>query len=457
LSDLLENTYASYAEYVAAGGGRGLQRALASSPEAIIDEVMRSGLRGRGGAGFPTAIKWQAVRGTGTGDRYVVCNAAEGEPATFKDRYLIRRNPYQVIEGLAITGHVIGARAGYIGMKESFTKDIAIMRRAVEEMTQANALGGMPVEVALGKDGYLLGEETGLLEAIEGRWPMPRTLRPFVWGLWANPGSTNPTDVNNVETLSNVAHILTEGAEWMRRCGSERTPGTMLATVAGDVRREGVVELPTGTPLSEMVQTHFGGAKEGRTIKAILPGASSTVLLPEQFDTPMDFDSMRAVGAGLGSGSYMVFDDTVCMVKVAYLYSRFLWIESCGQCPTCKLGSGAITEAIERIENGEGDVSDLDHVVTRSIAVTDGQRCALPTGETLVVQSIFRAFRDEFDEHVRIGRCPRPRDLVFPKIMDYDEEAGRFEYDERFKFKTPNWTYSDREETAAEMLAAAKA
>ncbi len=447
MSDLLENSFASHAEYVAAGGGRGLKRALASDPEAVIDEVARSGLRGRGGAGFPTAIKWRAVRGTGTGTRFVVCNAAEGEPATFKDRYLIRRNPYQVLEGLAIVARVVGAERGFVGMKETFTHEIGIMQRAIAEMDAAGALGGMKAEVAIGKDAYLLGEETGLLEAIEGRYPMPRTLRPFVWGLFANPGSTNPTDVNNVETLSNVTHILTEGADWLKRCGTERTPGTIIVTMSGDVNREGVAEIPTGTTLRELIEGRFGGIRDGGTLKAILPGASNTVILPEQIDTPLDFDSMRAVGSGLGSGSFMVFDDSVCMVKVAYLYSRFLWIESCGQCPPCKLGTGDVTAALERLETGRGLLKDLDIVLARSISCTDGTRCALPTGESVVIQSLFHVFRDEFDAHVEAA-CPRPRPLVFPKIMDYDEAAGRFVYDERLRYKTENWTYAEEVQAA---------
>jgi NADH:ubiquinone oxidoreductase subunit F (NADH-binding) len=436
---LLDLVPRSFGEYEAAGGGRGLQTALAAWPVAVIQEVAKSGLRGRGGAGFPTGEKWRAVRAVGAGPRFAVCNAAEGEPATFKDRLLLRTNPYQVLEGLAIAAYAVGAERAYVGVKEAFTPEIQALRRALGEMEDADALGGVPVEVVLGPDLYLFGEETGLEEVIEGRLPLPRVARPFMQGLFATPPQDNPTLVNSVETLANVPHVLADGPDWLRANGTDRAPGTMLFTICGDVRREGVFELPLGTPLRSLVEELAGGTPESRMVKAIFPGASSTVILPEQLDTPMDFDSMRQAGSGLGAGGFAVFDDSACMVQAAYRYSRFLFVESCGQCPACKFGTGEVTQALQGIEAGGGSDRDLELILVRARGSTGGQKCALPTGESLLMQSLIQAFGDEFRRH--IGRsCPLPRELPFHKIVDWDAAAGRFAYDLAYPDKQPDWT-----------------
>ncbi len=320
---LLDVTPRSFDEYVAAGGGRGLEIALGAWPGAVIEEVAKSGLRGRGGAGFSTAEKWRSIRTVGAGPRFAVCNGAEGEPATFKDRLLLRTNPYQVLEGLAIAAYAVGADRAYVGLKETFTREVEAVSRALQEMSEADALGGIPFETVQGPDRYLFGEETGLEEVIEGRLPLPRTVRPFMLGLFAQPPNDNPTLINNVETLANVPHILADGPEWLRATGTDASPGTMIFTVCGDVRREGAFELPLGTPLRHLMEEQAGGAPEGRTVKAIFPGASNTVLVPAELDTPLDFDSMRQVGSGLGAGGFAVFDDSACIARAAYLYSRF--------------------------------------------------------------------------------------------------------------------------------------
>jgi NADH:ubiquinone oxidoreductase subunit F (NADH-binding) len=438
---LLDTAPTSLGDYETAGGLRGLERALSSSRDAVIEEVARSGLRGRGGAGFPTGEKWRAIRGSGSGARYAVCNAAEGEPATFKDRLLLRTNPYQVLEGLAIAAYAVGAERAYVGLKEVFALEAGSLARALEEMKAADALAGIPVEVLQGPDHYLLGEETGLLEAIEQRDPLPRILRPFMQGLFATAEANNPTLVNNVETLANVPHVIAEGQDWLRSAGPETSPGTMLFTVAMDVRVEGVFELPLGTPLRSLIQDSAGGPREGRAIKVMIPGASSTALIPEQLDTPLDFESMQQVGSGLGAGGFAVFDESACIVRVASLFSRFLYVESCGQCPPCKLGSGEITDLLDRFEQGEGEIADLDTVLARAKTVTDGQKCALPTGESLLVQSLLQTFGREFAAHWR-QPCPSSREIVLPKIVDYDPSAGRFTYDDRYRLKQPDWTYA---------------
>jgi len=288
-----------------------------------------------------------------------------------------------------------------------------------------------------GPDHYLLGEETGLLEVIENREPLPRVARPYYWGLFASPPNENPTAVNNVETLSNVAHILAEGADWLRQWGTEASPGTMCFTVAGDVEREGVWELPMGTTLRELLEA-AGGVPEG--VKVIFPGASSTAMVPSQLDTPLSFEHMAAVGSGLGAGGFAVYNRRTCVVEPALLFCRFLHVESCGQCPPCKLNSGDVVEFLEALQRGD-PAADLDEALARARGATDGQKCALPTGTSLLMQSLFLTFEEEFRSHA--GRkCPSPRGLVLPKIVDWDEDAGRFTYDEGYARKRPDWTYA---------------
>lgn len=372
----------SLEEYRASGGGEGLARALDRGPAATIEEVRRSGLRGRGGGGFPTGIKWRTVDEDPCPTRFVVCNAAEGEPGTFKDRWLLRMNPYQVVEGLAIASVAVGARRAFVGIKSGYEREIAALRKALVEMAEADLLGGIPVEVVGGPDEYLFGEEKALLEVLEGNLPMPRIVPPFMEGLFRTPDSPNPTVVNNVETLANVPHILRNGAEWFRSVGTEGSPGTMVFTLSGDVRNPGMYELPLGYSMRDLVYAVGGGPPEGRTVKAIFPGASSTVMIPEQLDAPLDFDALRAVGSGLGSGGFVVYDDSTCMVRAAQAYSRFLYVESCAQCPACKQGTGEITRLLEVVDQGRGADVDIETILARCLTVTDGQRCALPSGES---------------------------------------------------------------------------
>jgi NADH-quinone oxidoreductase subunit F len=439
---LADGPVSSLDAYVERGGGRGLAAARERPPEDVIEEVRRSGLRGRGGAGFPTGIKWRTVREDPCPTKYVACNAAEGEPGTFKDRWLLRANPYQVVEGLGIAAYAVGAERAFIGIKAGFEKEIQRLRAAMEEMAARDLVGPVAIEVFPGPDEYLFGEEKALLEVIEGNEPLPRIVPPWMEGLFRTPESPNPTAVNNVETLANVPHILDKGADWFRSFGTDDSPGTMVFTLCGDVRHPGVYELPMGFSLRELVYGVGGGPPEGRELKVVFPGASNTVISAEQLDTPLAFDAMRAVGTGLGSGGFVVYDDTACIVRATLAFSRFLYVESCAQCPACKHGTGAITDLLERIERGEGSETDVDTILARALTVTDAQRCALPTGETLVAQSTVQVFGPEFAEHFG-GPCPRPRDLLVPKIVDFDGKAGDFVYDERYARKRPDWTYED--------------
>ena len=436
---LLENPAGSLEEYAASGGGEGLRRALSMTPDRVIEEISESGLRGRGGGGFPTGEKWAAIRRYGTGVRYVVCNGAEGEPATFKDRTLLQVNPYRILEGISIAAYAVGAERAFLGMKETFDVEAEAARRAKDEMEKAGLLT-VPVEIVLGPDHYLLGEETGLLEAVEERLPLPRMARPYMLGLYAQPPNENPTLVNNVETLSNVPLILAHGSSWLRHNGTEDSPGTMLFTIAGDVQREGVFEYALGTPLRQVIEEAAGGMRAGRSVKVVFPGASNTVLIPEQLDTPLDFESMRAVGSGLGAGGFAVYDDSTCIVEVARLFCRFLHVESCAQCPPCKLNSADILEVLDRLDRGE-DPGELDTALERARTVTDGQKCALPTGTSLLMQSLLLTFEDEIREH-RGNACSARRGLTLPKLVELDPSSGRFVYDEEYTAKQPDWTYS---------------
>jgi NADH-quinone oxidoreductase subunit F len=419
----LTEPVASADEYLARGGGRGLAAAIRRPAAEVAAEVRRSGLRGRGGSGYPTGAKWESVRARPGDTRYLVCNAAEGEPATFKDRWIIRRNPYQVLEGIAIASHAIGAVKAYIVIRKASTIEIAALRRAMAEMPPRT-----PTELVVGPEDYLFGEEKAAAEVIEGRPALPRILPPYQVGLFARSGRPNPTVVNNAETLANVPLILRRGAEWFRESGTPGSPGGMVFTVCGDVRHPGMYELPLGLPVDALVHLVAGGPREGRTVKAVVPGASAAPLGPGRFGTPLDFDMMRAAGSALGSGGFAVYDDTACMVAVTLAFARFLADESCGQCPACTHGCAAITGLLERIERGAGDLDDLRSVLARCDTVTGGRRCALPAGAESFVRGAVETFREEFEAHLGCT-CPRPRCVPVPLIADFGD--GRFHYETR--------------------------
>ena len=439
-------------------GGSGAEWAYELGPEATIDVITRSGLRGRGGGGFPTGQKWSGIAHQATGRRFLVCNGAEGEPGTFKDRALIRANPYQLVEGVAIAAFAIGAEEAFICLKASFEREIELVTRAVQDLQKAGIGADCTVTIVAGPEEYLFGEEKAMLEVIEGNEPLPRWLPPHIHGLFATapqlgwqshapePGSpnfgsaSNPTLVNNVETLSNVPHILARGADWFRSMGTAQSPGTIVATVVGDVVAPAVGEVELGTPLRDVIELVGGGVAPGREIKAVFSGVANAVVMPADLGAPVSYEGLSAVGSGMGSAGFIVYDDTTCMVDVAYRFSRFLSVESCGQCPPCKLGSSAITEHLERIELGIGDSHDLDVINGWLGHVTDGNRCFLAVEEQTVISSILRAFPTEFADHVEADSCPRPRRLPIPKLVDLD--SGVAIYDETFWRKRPDWTYA---------------
>jgi NADH-quinone oxidoreductase subunit F len=437
------------------GGHDALQRARQLGSDATIAELDRAGLRGRGGGGFPTGRKWRTVRDAAGSRHYVVVNGAEGEPGTFKDRSIMRRDPYQIVAGAAIAAFTVDAHDVYIGVKASFGREFDAIERATRELASAGVLGDLDITIARGPDEYLFGEEKALLEVIEGNDPLPRVLPPFQHGLFATapqmgwtateaePGEArgdraNPTLVNNVETLAQVTWILAHGAEQFRTAGSESSPGTTVFTLCGDVAEPSVIELPLGTPLRVLIEEHAGGTASGRPVKMVCSGVANAVLAGDRLDTPADFESLAVAGAGLGSAGFIVYDDETCALAVARLFSRFLYVESCGQCPPCKLQSGEITDALERIERAS-DAAQLARIQRGLETVTDGNRCYLAVEEQQVVSSILRQFPEDIVAHEE-GRCRLKHDLVVPKLVDFD--GTRFVYDERQAHKRPDWTYA---------------
>jgi len=387
----------------------------------------------------------------------VVANGAEGEPGTFKDRALMRANPYQLVEGVIIAAFALEAREAFICLKASFEPELEAVTRAVTELQEAGVCRDCQITIVRGPDEYLFGEEKAMLEVIEGNPPLPRLFPPYEHGLFATapqtgwqatenePGhvgrhESNPTLVNNVETLSNVPHILARGADWFRSMGSEDSPGTVVATVVGDVVAPDVGEVELGTPLRAVIDAVGSGVGPDRRVKAVFSGVANAVLPEPLLDVPLSYEGLNAIGSGMGAAGFIVYDDTACMVEVARQFSRFLWVESCGQCPPCKLGSGEITERLERLEAGAADIEELSEIGAWLSKVTDGNRCYLAVEERLAVGSILGAFPDEVVEHIETGACPRPRPLPFPKLVDL--AGGRAVYDESLWRKQPDWTYA---------------
>jgi len=403
----------SIGDYMKQGGYQALSKALKEfQPGEVIEIVKKSGLRGRGGAGFPAGVKWGFVPKGGDKPRYLACNADEGEPGTFKDRQLMERDPHQLIEGMAISSYAIGAKMAYVYIRGEFRKAARILEQALEESYSQGFLGrdilgsGYDLEIYIhrGAGAYICGEETALLESIEGRRGNPRLKPPFPAsvGLYGSP-----TVINNVETLCNVPHIVLRGPEWFARIGTPKSTGTKIFSVSGHIERPGNYELPMGTPLRELIYQHAGGIKNGRRLKAVIPGGSSTpVLTPDKVDVPLDFESVAAAGSMLGSGAVIVMDETTCMVRVAMILARFYHHESCGQCTQCREGTAWMHKILKRIEEGRGSQSDLELLLDICDNMKGKTICPLSDATAMPVESYIQHFRGEFEEHVRENRCP---------------------------------------------------
>ncbi len=421
------------AEYIARGGGQGIKKACAMSPEEVIATIKKANLRGRGGAGFPTGVKWGSIRNEPCATKYVACNFSEGEPGTYKDRYLSLKNPYQILEGIAIACYAIGAKEAYIGIKRKYKPQVKRIFGARKEMEASGIIPKGLIKIHQGPDEYLFGEEKGLLESIDGRYPMPRNIPPYIQGINFTPTSANPTSVNNVESFCQAANIMAKGPEWFRQVGSEDTPGTVILTVSGDVKYQGIYEMPAGLPLRTLLYDVCGGPVGKYPLKAVFSGVASGVVTPEQFDTPMDFGSMRKVGGGLGSAGFIIYDESACMVQVALKFSNFLAKSSCGQCIPCNSGTAQITEHLKKIELGDGTPDDIEAIFEICGRCTNQTRCFLPTQESVLIPSILKTFPDEFKRHIQ-SKERNERNLILPKIADFDEATRTFIYDDPAKF-----------------------
>ncbi|MGH9268478.1 MAG: NADH-ubiquinone oxidoreductase-F iron-sulfur binding region domain-containing protein [Acidimicrobiales bacterium] len=434
----------SLEDYVTRGGGRGLAAAGKMGPAEIAERVLASGLRGRGGAGFPAGRKWQTVAAnrSPSAPSTVVVNAAEGEPGTFKDRTILRRNPYVVLEGAIIAARSVDADLIVVATKQAFEGEIDRVRAAIEEVEHARWAEGIDIEVFEGPDEYLYGEESALLETVDGRWPFPRVVPTFRRGLRTNtPADTpaGPALVNNTETLANVARIIARGPDWFRTVGTPESPGTVVCTVTGDTRQHGVGEVRMGVPLGQVIDAIGGGARPGRRIKAVMSGVANGIIPGSKLDTPVSYEGLAAIGSGLGSAGFIVFDDTTDMVAVAAGVARFLAIESCGQCSPCKLDGLVLAQRLARV-SGSGAHSDDERVIRRRIGtVADRSRCFLATQQQVVLGSILEHFGDEMAAHLS-GASPAVDPALIAELVDISD--GRAVADQRHRSKQPDWTYN---------------
>jgi NADH-quinone oxidoreductase subunit F len=438
--------YANLADYIAAGGGEGLAAARAVAAETIIEELAASGLRGRGGAGFPTGLKWRTIKSFASpGLRTsVVVNAAEGEPGTFKDRVIIRENPYAVIEGALIAARAMDTQTIVIATKAAFVEETTRLRAAIAEVASAGWLAAAEIRVVEGPSEYLYGEETALLEVIDDRPPFPRIAPPFRRGISPVAGTESdsagpPVLVNNVETIANVAAIIAKGADWFRSIGTADSPGTILCTVTGAVQHPGVFEVAMGTPLRQVIDS-AGGTWPGQDLRAVMIGVSSAVLTAEHLDTALTYEAMAAVGSGLGSAGFIVIADDTDPCSVAAGASRFLAIESCGQCTPCKQDGLEIARLLEGAVQGSGTPEDLDTIRERLVTVTDGARCSLASQHQTVIGSLLR----KFDREIGTRFQPNAEAVgvhVISALVDIVDEAAR--YDTSFVDKQPDWTFDE--------------
>jgi NADH-quinone oxidoreductase subunit F len=420
LSVRFKNTEGTWWDsYVADGGYLAVKRALFSmTPAQIIDEVSRANLRGLGGAGFPAARKWSFIPKASPKPKYLVVNADEGEPGTFKDRYILERDPHALLEGMLIAAYVIGSHKAYVYIRGEYCRSAQRFGRAVEEAYARGWLGkniqgsGFDLDVVIhrGAGAYICGEETALLTSLEGGKGFPKLRPPFpaISGLFQCP-----TIVNNVETLACVPFILREGAKRFADLGTPHQGGTRLFSVSGHVNRPGLYESPVGITLRELIDRHSEGVRDGRKLKAVIPGGiSAKVLTAEEIDVRMDFDSLMAAGTMAGSGGVIVMDETTCMVEALQSAAKFFAHESCGQCSPCREGTGWIHRIMGRISQGRGRLQDLDDLLAIARDMEGKTICVFADAAAWPVQSYITKFRAEFEEHIRTGSCVRSRETA---------------------------------------------
>ncbi|MDO9371580.1 MAG: NADH-quinone oxidoreductase subunit NuoF [Gammaproteobacteria bacterium] len=399
--------------YRSTGGYEALKKILRDQtpPDEIISEVKKSALRGRGGAGFPTGLKWSFMARNAPGQKYIVCNSDEGEPGTFKDRDILRYNPHALIEGMAIAAYTIGATVGYNYMRGEFWEPYERFEAALHEARAAGLLGknilgsGINFELHshLGAGAYICGEETALLESLEGKKGLPRFKPPFPasFGLYGRP-----TIVNNTETLASIPSIMRNSGQWFLGIGKPNNGGPKIFSVSGHVNKPGNYEVPLGTPFAKLLEM-AGGMLGGKKLKAVIPGGTSVPVLPGAIimDLDMDYESLSKAGSMLGAGSVIVMDETTCMVRALARISHFYYEESCGQCTPCREGTGWLARVIHRIEHGEGKAEDLDLLVDVANKIEGRTICALGDAAALPVTSFIKHFRDEFQYHIEHRAC----------------------------------------------------
>ncbi len=413
------------------GGYQALRKALFDmKPEDVINEVKNSNLRGRGGAAFPTGTKWSFIPKDSKKPVYLICNADESEPGTFANRYQLEKDPHQIIEGILIACRAVNAHVAYMYFRGEFTLQKRVVEAAMAEARAKGYLGknimgsGFDVEIYThrGAGAYICGEESGLLESLEGKRAYPRNRPPFpaISGAFASP-----TVVNNVETLSNVPWIIKKGADWYKSIGPEKSPGPKLFCLSGHINKPGLYELPMGFPLKDLIYDVGGGMLGGRQLKAVIPGGASfpPFNAEEAVKVAMDFDSVRAAGSLMGTAGVMVMDDQTCMVDVLRTVAHFFHHESCGQCTPCREGCGWIEKVLIDMEAGRGKLSDLEVLVNVSSNMEGNTICVLADSLAMPTKGIIKKWRPEFEEHIRLGRCPfRDRDghLAPPPHPAYD-------------------------------------
>jgi len=416
-------------EYIAVGGYQALAKALTEmTPEQVIDEIKRSGLRGRGGAGFPTGQKWQFARAYPGEEKFIVCNADEGDPGAFMNRSVMEGDAHSVIEGMAIAGYAIGAKRGYVYIRAEYPLAVERLRLAIGQARELGLLGqnilgsgfDFDIDIRLGAGAFVCGEETALLNSIEGERGEPRNKPPFPAqsGLWGQP-----TNVNNVGTLANVPAILMNGAEWFSAVGTATSKGTKEFALAGKINNVGLIEVPMGTTLRQIIYDIGGGVRGGGTFKAVQTGGPSGGCIPAQFlDTPIDYESLRAIGSMMGSGGMIVMNDRDCMVNIARFYLEFTVDESCGRCLPCRIGNKRMYEILTRITEGKGSEEDLIELRELAETIIDTSLCGLGQTAPNPVLSTMKYFWDEYEAHVKEKRCPAG---VCAKLVRYQIDPAK--------------------------------
>lgn len=400
-------------EYIAKDGYAALAKAITEmTPAQVIEEIKKSGLRGRGGGGFPTGLKWQFAAKEINDVKYVCCNADEGDPGAFMDRSILEGDPHTLIEAMAIAGYAIGSNQGYIYVRAEYPIAVQRLKIAIGQAKEYGLLGknifdtdfSFDLEIRLGAGAFVCGEETALMTSIEGKRGEPRTRPPFpaVKGLWERP-----TILNNVETYANIPVILLKGADWFSSIGTEKSKGTKVFAVGGKINNTGLVEIPMGTTLREVIYDIGGGIPKGKKFKAAQTGGPSGGCIPaSHIDVPIDYDNLIALGSMMGSGGLIVMDEDNCMVDIAKFFLEFTVDESCGKCPPCRIGTKRMYEILERITNGKGEEGDIEKLEVLAESIKQGALCGLGQTAPNPVLSTLKYFRDEYEAHVKEKRCP---------------------------------------------------